>query len=80
MPEPVSTALLQYGVLGVVAIVLFIFAKTAYKRETDRGDRMEAEVLRLNQLIQERHIPALMKSTEAVEAAMNVLRHMQDRR
>lgn len=80
MSEPVTAALLQYGVLGVVAVVLFSFARQAIKRETERADRMEAEVFRLNNLIQERHIPALIKATEAVESATEALRSTRDRR
>lgn len=72
--------LAQYGVLGIFAILLILFAKTSYKRETDRADRLEQEVLRLNNLIIERVIPALTSATNAVEDATELLRSVQRER
>lgn len=71
--------LAQYGVLGVFAILLILFARISYKRETDRSDRLEAEVKRLNDLIQEKAIPALMSATGAVEESAAMMRAMQIR-
>jgi hypothetical protein len=72
--------LAQYGVLGVFALLLILFAKTSYKRETDRSDRLEAEVLRLNNLIQEKAIPALASATRALEESQNLLHDLQRER
>ena len=69
--------LAQYGVLGVFAILLILFARVSYKRETDRSDRLEAEVVRLNNLIIDKVIPALSSATNAVEDATELLRSMQ---
>lgn len=66
--------LLQYGVLGLGALVLLWFARVSYKREVDRADRLEAEVLRLNNLIQEKHIPALESATHALRDATEIIR------
>lgn len=72
--------LAQYGVLGVFALLLILFAKISYKRETDRADRLEAEVVRLNNLIIDRVIPALGSATSVVEDATELLRSMQRER
>ena len=72
--------LTQYGILGIFALLLILFAKTSYKRETDRSDRLEAEVLRLNNLIQEKAIPALASATRALEESQNLLHDLQRER
>lgn len=68
--------LAQYGVLGVFAAMLVVFARVSYKRETDRSDRLENEVQRLNSLIQEKVIPALSSATRAVEESQDLLSAM----
>lgn len=79
--NPLSLGMLaQYGVLGVVSAGLIIFAKGAYKRETDRSDRLEAEVIRLNNMIVDRVIPALTSSANAVEDATELLQGVQRER
>lgn len=72
--------LAQYGVLGIVAVGLIIFAKGAHQRERDRADRMEAENKRLNELILERVIPALTSATRVAEQSGELLRAMQEDR
>lgn len=69
--------LAQYGVLGVFAVLLIIFANSTYRRETSRADRLETEVLRLNALIQEKHIPALEAAAHALKEATEVMRDYQ---
>ena len=69
------SGIIQYGVLGIVVALLIPFARMAYKRETDRADRLESEVLRLNQLLQDRVIPALLAATRAVEQSQELLFH-----
>lgn len=83
--DPLNLGILaQYGILGLVAGGLFIFSKSSYKRETERADRLEAEVTRLNALIIERDnmvmdrvIPALTSAVQVVEEATRLLRDMQ---
>lgn len=72
--------LAQYGVLGIAAALLVVFARASYKRETDRSDRLEAEVFRLHAVIQERHIPALEAGTRALQEASVTLREIQQER
>lgn len=66
----------QYGVLGVFAILLILFARVSYKRETDRSDRLELENARLNQWVQEKAIPALLSSARANEDSQELLKEM----
>lgn len=68
--------LAQYGVLGIFAILLILFARISYKRETDRSDRAEAEIARLNAWLQEKAIPALLASARANEDSQELLREM----
>jgi hypothetical protein len=75
--EPNYAVLGQYGVLGVFAVLLVWFAKLMIGRETARADRLEAEVVRLNNTIQEKVIPALMSATGAVEESTEMIRDLQ---
>lgn len=70
----------QYGVLGVFAAMLVVFARISYKRETDRSDRLEEDNRRLNGLIQDRVIPAVTSATRAVEECVELLNAMQRER
>lgn len=72
--------LAQYGVLGIFAALLVLFARTAYKRETDRADRLEADVRRLNDTIQDKVIPALMSATKAAEESASLISDLQRER
>lgn len=72
--------LAQYGVLGIVCAGLIVFARVSYKRETDRSDRLETEVIRLNNLIIDRAIPALTAAAQAAEDATMLLRDLQRER
>ena len=72
--------LAQYGVLGIFAALLLVFARTSYKRETDRADRLEADVRRLNDTIQEKVIPALMSATRAAEESAALIADLQRER
>ncbi len=68
---------LQYGVLGVAAIVLFLIAKRLIEREQARADRLEADVRRLNDLMVDQFVPALTKSNEAVANASKVIEEIR---
>lgn len=75
--NPVNIAVLgQYGVLGIFAVLLILFARVSYKRETDRADRLEAENARLNTWVQEKAIPALLASARANEDSQALLQEM----
>lgn len=70
------SVLTQYGVLGVFAILLILFARISYKRETDRSDRLEGELNRLNGWVQDKAIPALLASARANEDSQTLLTEM----
>jgi hypothetical protein len=70
----------QYGVLGILTLMLIFFARGAYQRERDRADRMEQENQRLHELIIERVIPALGSATRAAEESAELLAAMQRER
>lgn len=79
-PTSVDMTLLQYGAIGVIAVValaavrvLFKRETAAYDREKDRADRLEAELTKLNQTIQERYLVALNDATRAVADALTKL-------
>lgn len=78
--DPNLGVLAQYGILGVFAALLAYFAKFMVGRETARADRLEAEVIRLNDVIAARVIPALTSSASAVEDATELLKAMQRER
>lgn len=69
--------LLQYGVLGVFAIVLIVFARSLLQREQKRADDSAAEVVRLNAMMQDRLIPALVTATQAISASQTILQAIQ---
>lgn len=70
----------QYGVLGVIAVLLIFFAKGAHQRERDRADALYEENKRLNTAIQDRVIPALTSATRAAEESATLLTSMHRER
>jgi hypothetical protein len=71
----------QYGALGVLATlaiaavkVMFGYMRDAHKRETERADRLEAELKALNELVQNRCITTLTEATKAIADAMALVR------
>jgi hypothetical protein len=75
-----ASSLAQYGAIGVMLLVLGLFAKTLISREQLRSDRLESEVNRLNTLIQEKTIPALVSATQAIQASQQLLQAVQYQR
>lgn len=67
---------LQYGAIGVIALVGVWFAHKAYRREADRADANEAEVRRLNQAIQDRFVPAITESSVALRDTQELVREL----
>ena len=72
--------LLQYGVLGILAIILIVFANNAYKREASRADRAEAEVARLNNVIAEKVVPALVTASNSLRDSQFMIRELSEER
>jgi len=70
----------QYGVLGVIASLGLWLMFTVWRQANARADAAEAEVRRLNQVIQDRHIPALEASVQANRELIRFLERERDRR
>ena len=60
--DPINL-LLQYGVLGVFAILLILYTKSSIKRELDRADRAETQVKELNDFIRNELLPKQVEAT-----------------
>lgn len=78
--EVESGDLAQYGILGIFTGILIWFAKGAIQRERDRADRLEEETRRLNALMTDKVIPALLSASHAAEESANLLSALQRER
>lgn len=74
----------QYGLLGAGFAALasgrFLVPRYVLDRERDRADRMEAENQRLNTLIQEKAIPAIVDASNAVQESSRLIHDLQRER
>lgn len=68
----------QLGAVGVVLSILFWFAWQVYKRERDRADANEKEIARLNTLIQEKYVPSLEATKQALVESNKILARFED--
>ncbi|MEV0357095.1 hypothetical protein AB0H71_13640 [Nocardia sp. NPDC050697] len=80
--EPVSGTLVQYGAVGIIALVALTAVAVMWKRmsqmndaERARGDRLEAELLGQNKLISSEFSGVLVRATEAMREVTDMLRH-----
>ena len=80
--EPVSDTLVQYGAVGVLALVGLGAATVMWRRisqindqERARADRLETELLALNKLISSELSGHLVRATEAMREVTDMLRH-----
>ncbi|WP_280448479.1 hypothetical protein [Nocardia brasiliensis] len=84
--DPVSSSLVQYGAVGVLALVGLIASVALWRRittindqinvqERARADRLEAELLSLNKLISSELSGHLVRATEAMREVTDMLRH-----
>lgn len=69
--------LVQYGAVGILAVAGLIGVRVLFQREVKahdaaeaRADRMEAELAKLNNAIQERYLTTLAEATRAISAAL----------
>lgn len=87
MNGPVESALLQYGVLGIVTIMLMLVVRVLFQqaqkdkdRETARADRNEDALRELNRTVQERVIPAALELLATTKRLVEVIEREQMRR
>jgi hypothetical protein len=80
--EPVSNTLVQYGAVGILALVGLIAVGVLWKRistiadaERARADRLEAELLAQSKLISSELSGHLVRATEAMREVTDMLRH-----
>lgn len=80
--DPVSTTLVQYGAVGVLALVSLGAAAVLWRRitqiadkERERADRLEAELLAQSKLISNELSGHLVRATEAMREVTDMLRH-----
>jgi hypothetical protein len=80
-----NDVLLQYGALGVLALlalsavrILFQREIKAHEQETARANRLEAELGKLNQTIQTQYITTLTQATMAMSQAVQFMREVGD--
>lgn len=85
--DPATQVLVQYGALGVLAIVALIGVRTLFqqvqadkKRETDRADRNEEALRELNKAVQERIIPAALDMVTTTKALIDLMAQERARR
>lgn len=76
-----ASALIQYGALGVIAAlalgavrVLFQREVNAHDLERQRADRLEEELRKLNNTIQDRYIVTLAEATRVMGEVLDYLR------
>ena len=70
--DPVQM-LLQYGVLGIMAALLLVYARSSIKRENDRADRAEQQVRELNDFIRGELLPKQIEATLLYKQVADVL-------
>jgi hypothetical protein len=75
-----SAVLLQYGAIGAFVVVLGVFAWRAYKRESDRADRLEAQLAEANTRIIDRFADVLAQTRDALRSSNDYLRDLARRR
>jgi len=80
-----DTSLLQYGAIGVFLVIALGAVRAlykqlaqresdAYEREKARADRLEAELAKLNEAIQQRYLTTLNEATRAVADSLTKMR------
>lgn len=72
-----SEVFVQYGALGVIALLALVAVRVLFARvtatadlERARADRLEEELRKLNATIQERYVTTLSEATRAIAAAL----------
>lgn len=85
-PSDPLTLLLQYGVLGIFAVLLIMYTRGSINREREKGDRAEATVKELNDFIRNELLPKQVETTilhkqvaEVLEEAIQLITEMKIR-
>lgn len=85
-PSDPLTLLLQYGVLGIFAVLMIMYTRGSINREREKGDRAEAQVKELNDFIRNELLPKQVEATlhyrqvaEVLEEAVQLITEMKIR-
>ena len=70
----------QYGLAMTILAIFLTFAWIVYKDVRDRAEACAKEVARLNAIIQESTIPALLESQRALKEAADQLLLLREQR
>lgn len=70
--DPVTT-IGQYGAAGALAALLLILGRYVYRRETDRADRLEAELREVNRALVDKYVPTLDATSRALLDATQLI-------
>ena len=80
MPADASSVFLQYGAVGLIALLALWAVKVLYGRadesskyHRERADRLEDELRALNAGIREQYIKVIGPATEAIADALKAL-------
>jgi hypothetical protein len=83
--DPVSM-LLQYGVLGIFAVLMIMYTRGSIAREREKGDQSAAQVKELNDFIRNELLPKQVEATilhkqvaEVLEEAIKLITEMKIR-
>jgi hypothetical protein len=78
--------LLQYGVLGIFAVLMILYTRGSITRERDKGDRADAKVEELNNFIRQELLPKQAETAllhkqvaDVLEEAIQLLTEMKIR-
>jgi hypothetical protein len=79
--DPVTGVLIQYGAVGAVALLALAAVRVMYARlsssvdrEAARADRLEAELLKLNEAVRNDYISAISSANRSVADALAAVR------
>lgn len=74
--DPASAILLQYGAVGVVAVLALLAVRVLYNRmqaavdrEMARADRLEDELRKLNETVRTEYVTTLASAAHAIQEA-----------
>lgn len=75
-----NAVFLQYGAVGAIALlalaavrVLFSREIKAHQEETERANRLESELRKLNETVQQQYLTTLSQATVAMAEALEIV-------
>lgn len=79
--DPVTSTLLQYGGIGVIALLALAAVRVLFQREVNahdlerqRADRLEEELRKLNSTIQDRYITTLGEASRVMVEVLDYIK------